>query len=806
MIFLYDFTSRKMTSRKKKVETIRLDEHTIFYFGIKNGFKDSIFVEFDGIREFRKGRTKKENTKKKGKLQIYKKEDLLTYYSEDRGDFELDETKQFIMYKKKELIFIPLCNTNQNIVAYAIVSLCDYDKIKNLPFHRRLSGNQIYVESKNNTLHGIIFGRKAKSGGWEKVDNYVESEESLAAVWIQSETMPAPYMGKNWNYCRDKDGIVYIKMPGCIIDHRNSDGLDNRRTNLREAIFSLNGANRKKRNGCTSKYFGVHWMNNKWVSNIKFNGKYYQRRFDSEEDAATFHDIYSLVLYKQIICNNGMLSEMQIADILERGEKAIPPEYIATRKKERDLPKYIVRSKEKYKVQRTFMKKKYAMQFDTLEEAIASLPELQAAIETAKEEYRVFLEKFYSHNLHEDEDYGILEAKDKYGKVVGKAIVNAETWKKFIHINWTLSGNNRLKGVVNGIQNEVHVHSYREYNPDYHKSTHGTVDHKKWDKDNISDCRIENLRASSFSEQGQNREIQGKFPYRGIGISAGNFFAVLGWKRKLIYGKRRKYIEDAARDYNVMVLEKYPNATINDVPDTKTSAEFFYHKSRLSVEQIENFTTRELITCFYVNTDWTDKCGVTNTFSVPRSMLEKYRSMILKFFTEEFGTEEEKEKYKNINCVDEEIDDEEEENESSYLQDDYLKDEDEEENDEEDDENEEIEEDGKKVYKRKQYIEMPVDPETDASSVNRLCYGYRKGFDRSKILIDEYEAKMIRIIMREVDDGVSCSNIAKLLNSKNYTKKGKPWTTSTVGSVSREREKYEGDIIEGFECRYPEII
>lgn len=775
---------------------IRLDDHTTFHHAPKNGINDSIVVTIDEVRERQKGRTKKENTKKK-EVKIYRKQDLVRYYEVDRGDLKLDETKEFIIHEKKELIFIPLCNIDHNIVAYAIISLSDYDKVKGKVFNRRISGNKVYVRNTNGgkNLHEIIFGRPAKAGGWEKIDNYLETEESLSTVWIKSQGMPAPHIGKNWNYCRDENGNVYIKMPGYTIDHRNSDGLDNRRTNLREAIFSLNSANKTKRQGCTSKYFGVFKSGDKWVSSIKFNGVGYYRRFDSEEHAATFHDIYSLVLYKEIICNNGMLSEIQAKDILERGEAAVPPEFLVSRKQERELPKYIVMDKGKFKVVKHFMRREYAMRFDTLEEAIAALPELHATIQKVKDEYRNFIEKINSHNLYEKEGYGILEANDKFGQIRCKAIVDSEIWKKFIHINWTISGNNRLIGIINGVINEVHVHAYRECYPDYHKSTHGTVDHKNGDKNGVSDCRIKNLRPASFSQQGQNREIRGKFPYRGIGISEDKFFAVLGWNRKMIYGKRRKYIEDAARDYNFMVLEKWKDATLNVVPDTKTPVEFFYHKSKLNLEQIENFSTRELMAVLYINTDWAEACGIKQVRSITRILLEKYKNMVIKLFkgeevVDDFDADESDND--DLENLDHKLEDGLE-----ILDDEYLHDE-----DEEYDEEDELDEIDTKIpenepYKRKQYIDMPMDPETDASEKGNWVYGYEKRFDRSKVVIKEDEAEIIRIIFREIGNKRTRKQVVKILNDAGYRKKGVLWTTPMVDRIYYRKDVYEGKLVKG---------
>ena len=50
--------------------------------------------------------------------------------------------------------------------------------------------------------------------------------------------------------------------PGMMADHRNGDGLDNRRENLRVATASQNGANRHRTRG-TSRYLGVCWSEQK---------------------------------------------------------------------------------------------------------------------------------------------------------------------------------------------------------------------------------------------------------------------------------------------------------------------------------------------------------------------------------------------------------------------------------------------------------------------------------------------------------------------------------------------------------------
>jgi hypothetical protein len=80
---------------------------------------------------------------------------------------------------------------------------------------------------------------------------------------------------------------------GILVDHRNGDNLDNRRTNLRLATPTENSCNRQKKKGCSSQYKGVcfHRRRGKWASRIKIHGKsIFLGNFDREEDAARVYD------------------------------------------------------------------------------------------------------------------------------------------------------------------------------------------------------------------------------------------------------------------------------------------------------------------------------------------------------------------------------------------------------------------------------------------------------------------------------------------------------------------------------------
>jgi hypothetical protein len=79
-----------------------------------------------------------------------------------------------------------------------------------------------------------------------------------------------------------------------LIDHRNGDGLDNRRGNLRPATRSENMYNRRKTKSKTSsRFIGVSFekARNKWVAQIRCRRKQiFLGRFDNEIDAARAYD------------------------------------------------------------------------------------------------------------------------------------------------------------------------------------------------------------------------------------------------------------------------------------------------------------------------------------------------------------------------------------------------------------------------------------------------------------------------------------------------------------------------------------
>jgi hypothetical protein len=76
-------------------------------------------------------------------------------------------------------------------------------------------------------------------------------------------------------------------------DHKNHDGLDNRRRNLRAATVAQNQQNARSHLGSTSRYKGVSWNSKqrRWIAAIRHQGNAKRLgTFGVEKDAALAYD------------------------------------------------------------------------------------------------------------------------------------------------------------------------------------------------------------------------------------------------------------------------------------------------------------------------------------------------------------------------------------------------------------------------------------------------------------------------------------------------------------------------------------
>ncbi len=90
-----------------------------------------------------------------------------------------------------------------------------------------------------------------------------------------------------------------------MIDHKNHDGLDCRRNNLRPATFNQNNANSRKRAGTSSRFKGVYRNRNKWQAELCANNV--RRRlgsFHSEDEAARAYDAEARIAFGEYAHTN----------------------------------------------------------------------------------------------------------------------------------------------------------------------------------------------------------------------------------------------------------------------------------------------------------------------------------------------------------------------------------------------------------------------------------------------------------------------------------------------------------------------
>lgn len=115
------------------------------------------------------------------------------------------------------------------------------------------------------------------------------------------DVVPDQRFSWNWNKAKSRwETTIYMHRevmnhPDDEIDHKNHNGLDNQKSNLRVSTSQQNKRNRQKLKGCSSKYKGVCWHKGakKWMAVITLGPRksLYLGLHVAEDEAGRTYDI-----------------------------------------------------------------------------------------------------------------------------------------------------------------------------------------------------------------------------------------------------------------------------------------------------------------------------------------------------------------------------------------------------------------------------------------------------------------------------------------------------------------------------------
>lgn len=485
-------------------------------------------------------------------------------------------SREIIKDLEHNIIKIPLINKYKVNVGYTITDLDEYDKVKDMCFTKHISKlGKIYagfkLNGKSEKLHIFIYGKAPE---------------------------------------------------GHVVDHKNNDGLDNRKSNLRHATFSQNAQNIPKKIGkYSTDYKGVSYdpkRNKAYKAYIQVNNKQINiGSYHKAVEAAEAYDIYAVYHFGINAMTNGMLLEKEKEEIIKNG---IPEEYKKHRKCDEDLPTNITRDKNgKYtcSVQRN-KKRVHRYNIDTLEEAIKIKESLIKQLKIK------IPDKPLNFN---DKGEAVIILKDTNSKIVGETLVDVNLWDNITKFSWYLSGDGYVMGYPNDQHISLHQHLYTTYIGEIVKGK--SVDHKD---QNPLNNKLENLRLATPSLQIHNQK---KRPgsickYKGVSISNNKFVAMFNGVRYPFDTE-----ESAALKYNELAKEKYGDDAYQNIIEDKVTTVKDYYPKEITREYISQIKTIVELKMTIKSRKWDGRSGIIPTGDMKISNIDDYKNKILEILDNE---------------------------------------------------------------------------------------------------------------------------------------------------------------------------
>lgn len=555
---------------------------------------------------------RKENIEAQYRTQLEKSIATGKHVQDQNGEDYIQDEKGFFINIKKEYVLIPLKNSKNELIKYAITSTEDFEEISKLTFHSKVDkrGSERVI-SNLTPLTTILLGNIPK-GYNVRFINYnpldLRRENMLIVTTAQFKQSHPKKKGK---YECDYRGVSLISKHKKV-SNSNSENEDD------ESIIDDDESFIEENDDLNENNLEEEQDNiNKYRVSIKFENKKIRiGHFKNEQDAAKAYDIYAYHYYREYCGNNGMLTKEEIKDVLVNG---IPKDYQKV-KPERDLPTnlYRGRGKKSYSFDFSLGGHRYYLNVgEDLERAILKMEYIR---EKLIENYKQELEEKNQDTpiLRNSDGIPILQLINMEGETIGEAKVSEEIWRDLNKHTWHLKNTDYPAGFIDNKNIELHNHIYNTYMVEKDKRKEPTIDHINRDK---LDARIENLREASRSLQSHNRDKSENAiikDVKGVTIN-GNKFVVNPYKVRYSFD----FLEDAAIKFNELAIEKYgKEANLNIIGEGQTRVIDLINIEDITEEYIDNIQHVELFKLVAKKKNWGGKDGELKPSYVKASTLE----------------------------------------------------------------------------------------------------------------------------------------------------------------------------------------